>query len=301
MSAVLRVELQGGALAMVPVGGEALFTGLLDCPDGVLFGALERGRMLSRELRCAIRNGPEDVVSVEVSPASSPLFSVSSWSSSGATVLADLRFEAVGLARPHEGTVWVRSISGKTSTVSLSGSVKAPAPDESDLAASLTWNTNRIDLDIHIVRNERDPFTLGEDCHFADKNPDWGELGAPRDDCFLDRDATTGFGPEEANVFVAAEPRFDVYVMYHGYEVVFGERPTDATVQIFAKGDGPTVFTRTLESCGLLWHVASVTFSGGVAAVQSVDRIDDRFISNAAPCVVDAPCRRKTHPGAPEW
>ena len=57
------------------------------------------------------------------------------------------------------------------------------------------------DIDLHLVRPGGTPFDVsGDDCYYANKNPDWNILNDNTDDPFLDVDDIDGNGPEEINL-----------------------------------------------------------------------------------------------------
>lgn len=276
----LRLRWSGGAEVSIPVRADVQAPGQWSCPGEVDFGRVERGRVEARTVACSAAGGPvrlasaqlddEDMQEFELGPVTQP---------TGSTVEIPVTYSAFGLAGEDHSTLTLSATHGAAVQVALVGQTVAPPAGAADLSASLAWSTSHIDLDLHLVRSGAEPFARGDDCYWGDKNPDWGDPDRRFDDPFLDRDATAGLGPEEVNLTDAEESQYDLYVQYHDYESSRGDVPTTATLQITLR-DAPTQeFSRPLDRCGRLWHVARIVDG----ELQTVDVVDDRFRAFAAP------------------
>ncbi len=277
-----RAEFEfGPGVVPLPIEGRAVAPGRIECPEAVDFGSVLRGAEAVRMLNCSVVEGPVRVsaASVDEPFAVSGLTAVSE-------LQADLRFVALGFAGLRREALLLQTTHGSELSVDLTAEILPPEPGDGALTVELTWDANRLDLDLHVVRSGSDPFVQGDDCYWAAKNPSWGDEDDALDDPFLDRDATDGFGPEEFSLTRANEVRYDVYVQYYDYEEVFFERPTSASLSVTPLGGPTDTRERELSRCGLLWHAATVRFNGGSSSLEWVDVVDERFRSQA-----DAKCR----------
>ncbi len=138
---------------------------------------------------------------------------------------------------------------------------------EPSIRVKLSWDTNHTDVDLHFLRpngtyndfgSEQDP---GSDCFFANRNPDWGELGNPTDDPELDVDDVDGYGPENIYLEPGDEGTYTVVVYYysdHGYG------PSNAWVEVFIEGGRVRGFGPfRLNSTGARWNVCTIDWPGG--------------------------------------
>ena len=73
----------------------------------------------------------------------------------------------------------------------------------------MVWNTDGDDLDLHLLRGGG-IFGGEGDCHWLNRNPDWGVVDETLDDPRLDRDDLDGLGPE---IIVLARPAEDSYLI----------------------------------------------------------------------------------------
>ncbi|MFH1810873.1 MAG: choice-of-anchor D domain-containing protein [Pseudomonadota bacterium] len=100
----------------------------------------------------------------------------------------------------------------------------------------------------------------GLDCAYANRRPDWGNLGDPLDDPSLDVDDVRGRGPEVISLNGPVDGDYLVYAHFCNDRIV---EPTEATIDVFIKGAllfslGPV----RLASQGKLWLGAILTKSG---------------------------------------
>lgn len=275
----IELALSGGARVRVPVRGRVESAGEWACPDAFDFGALERGEVRTSVLTCEAEGGAVRTASVRLLAGSAPAFEIDRWTepAPGQAQIA-LRYAAFGLAGVEAATLRIETSHGTAVDVPVSAETRPPPPGAGALSATLTWDTTRVDLDLHLVRSGAEPFAPGEDCYWADKNPGWGEPDRFFDDPFLDRDATQGLEPEEVNLTQAGESRYDLYVQYHAFEALFEQRPATATVEVTLRDQAPVRRTRRLERCGSMWHVARIVDG----QLEWVDAVDDRFRELAA-------------------
>ncbi len=147
----------------------------------------------------------------------------------------------------------------------------APLPR---LHINLTWDQDASDLDVHLQRGGGAYGASPSDCYWGNRNPEWGVVGVVLDNPRLERDNTSGFGPE---VLGLVQPAADTYlVQVESYRLPTasggGLVPTTATVTIYLNGGGePGVnqltFTQTFTAEERYWQVAEVTASGTTLTV----------------------------------
>ena len=76
-----------------------------------------------------------------------------------------------------------------------------------DISITLTWSSTAADIDLHFIRPGGDFYDSPSDNCWCNSNPDWGVLGQPPDNPFLDRDDLRGPGPENINLLDPADGR----------------------------------------------------------------------------------------------
>ncbi len=112
------------------------------------------------------------------------------------------------------------------------------------LHVELNWSTAYGDADLHLLnvtRSHPNGWWTVDDCHWANRTPDWPPAGAPSNPT-LDIDDTNGFGPE--NITIDASPAAGTYtvgVHYFcsrslGAGAAPGDGPTTATVRVYCGG-----------------------------------------------------------------
>lgn len=135
------------------------------------------------------------------------------------------------------------------------------------LRVEMFWDTDRSDIDLHLLNPRATRWWSGDDCYFTncvagDDNPprlEWGAAGEG-DNPRLDIDDTNGFGPENTNIRTPAPGVYRVGVHYWG-----GIGPTqhNVTVQIYC-ADSDTVPRQVFGPVQLnrrgtdFWRVADV-------------------------------------------
>jgi hypothetical protein len=139
------------------------------------------------------------------------------------------------------------------------------------LHVELQWDTVYGDADVHLLNVTRvapDGWWTTDDCHYANRTPDWPPAGVAANPT-LDRDDTDGHGPE--NITVDDSPASGTYtvgVHYFcehsiGAGAAPGSGPTTATVRIYCDG----VLIATYGGIDLSstddWNtIATVTYPG---------------------------------------
>lgn len=139
-----------------------------------------------------------------------------------------------------------------------------------DVVVELIWDREVPDLDLHLMEGDAPLFSAG-DCHWANREPDFGEQGNPADDPYLVRDALKGYGPEEIVLSAPSAGRFHVAVVYSKAN---GPTPvqTKATVRVFFYGILAAEVSQVLQAPSDRWDVLTfdwpsrtITELGGVS------------------------------------
>jgi len=170
----------------------------------------------------------------------------------------------------------------------ISAAAAEADPTDQDIHISATWSRSDSDVDLHLVRpggsfipaggdvSVACPSSVnGDDCHYSDPCPDWGNIGEYTDDPYLDVDNIDGGpGSEEAiNLDNAASGRYSVYTYL--YPGTTGAGVTDVGVEVAVWVGGVQVEQYSvvlpsaqhyIEVCFIDWDAGigagNVTFSG---------------------------------------
>lgn len=140
-------------------------------------------------------------------------------------------------------------------------------PDE-ELHVELSWNTANADLDLHLMWEDAEFFSIPGDCNFCNAIPDWGVPLDTSDDPSLDIDARAGFGPENINVDTPVDGTYTVLVHYYEEH---GDASVLATVRVYAYGTLVYEDARTLDY-NYTWEVGQVNWPAGTVGVTDVYR-----------------------------
>lgn len=177
--------------------------------------------------------------------------------------VAELRVDAVG---DFAGSLVVVDADGLTSDPAPIGasvsSVAAP------LVATLTWNLDVVDFDIHLVNvSAGGAFHVAPfDCFNQSQSPDWGEPGALNDP-ELSGDVVDGFGPE--SISIESDTETATYRVMAQYFSDDGLGASTATIVV--KSHGTTIVDASREiSNGKVWDIATITATSGGAVASAV-------------------------------
>lgn len=139
-----------------------------------------------------------------------------------------------------------------------------------DVVIELVWDHELPDLDLHLLEGNALLFSDG-DCHFANRQPDFGVEGDNSDDPLLVRDALRGYGPEKIVFSQPPEGRFQVSVVYAKSNGPSNLRTT-ATLRLYIFGVLAAEVSQVLDTPSSRWDVLTfdwpsrtVTELGGVS------------------------------------
>ena len=136
------------------------------------------------------------------------------------------------------------------------------------LHIQLVWDRDVTDLDLHLLNpaGSVDPdgsagwFNTPNDCHWANRSPNWGDAGSVADNPSLDLDDISGYGPENLSL---AAPASGVYTVGVHYYCDHGLGPSLATVRIYCGGVLAAELAGVeLSSTGQLWQAATIQWPG---------------------------------------
>lgn len=279
-----ELHFDDGEPAVLVVRGTAVPAGLLTCDVQMIqFGAVPRGTTVERPVHCTASEGQFSLARIGTTPATPELFSIPNpplGLAPDRSLDFTVEFESQGLSATHAGMIEIAADHGAITRIALSGEVTPPPVGMTDLTISLRWDTALTDFDLHLVRNGSTPFDTGNDCYFAMKNPDWGQVNVPDDDPFLDRDATDGLGPEVINLGRSAEMFYDAYVHFYTYTAAQAP-PTQVTIEYGIRGGAAQSATLTMAACGSTWHVGRFRFDVSPPVFEPDTLITDDYRSRS--------------------
>lgn len=270
----LRVELVGRPRDEAPS---------LRCPAMALdLGSAPRGETLTGQVECERLEPGWTLVSWRLAPSSDEGFAVDGppLELGPNRVGIPIRFDALGAVGAWNGALDLVGPDAVENRIAVTASVAAPGPGQADLFLRLEWDRAEGDLDLHLVREGGRRFESDEDCHYGDKNPDWGESGRRLDDPFLDRDDRDGLGPEQLALIDAREAAYEVFVQFHDDTGVTAA-PT-ATLRWHTREGRSGALDRVLAQCGDGWHVGRFRREADGLHFDPVDGLDRAFADYAA-------------------
>ena len=263
---------------VVPLGD------VLCSPSRLDFGQVERGTTKTLPVACESRGGPVRLIGATVGGASNmfvvPTPPNTADLAAGQSFNIDVEFRPDGTPSVQNGLLTVQYNGGSgpsTVDVVLLGEVIPPPVTETAISVTLEWTTNGTDVDLHLVGPGGTLFDGATDCHFANSTPEWGVPGDTTDNPFLDRDDVDGYGPEQINLSVAANGRYDVYAHYWT-DSNLGN--TDASVQIHINGQLVDTRRRSSLRCSQEWHVGSIQWNNGVGTFPPSDAMSLSHVVN---------------------
>jgi hypothetical protein len=125
--------------------------------------------------------------------------------------------DPAGLQAAYTGNIRIISDDPDENPFDVPLSAETVPPNNSilDFEIILTWDADDTDVDLHLLRPSGALFDAPSDCCWCNSNPDWGVIGDPADDPFLDVDDIDGFGPENLNLRTAVSGNYPLVVHYY--------------------------------------------------------------------------------------
>ncbi len=142
--------------------------------------------------------------------------------------------------------------------------VAAPAQK---LLVEMFWDNAGTDIDLHVLRTTQSLlFTPPDDCHYQNRNPDWGVAGDTTDNPQFVRDALTGYGPEVFGYVNPIDTTYRILAVFQN-DLLNPMPASKVTVRVYLFGVLKAETSRTLDHTGAIWEVADVTWPSGDVAV----------------------------------
>lgn len=138
--------------------------------------------------------------------------------------------------------------------------------------AVLEWSGSA-DVDLHVIEAGSALFSP-RDCHFANRDVNFGAPGVATDDCVLIDDAVISPGPEQAGIVAPASGTFEVWA--HVFDLTGGNVDVTARVVLDDAATAALELGSGLSTDCAAWHVADITVAapGAAPTITPIDSID---------------------------
>jgi uncharacterized protein YfaP (DUF2135 family) len=146
-----------------------------------------------------------------------------------------------------------------------------------NIHVQLTWPQVGSDFDLHFIRPGGVYGAIPDDCHYRNRNPDWGVAGNTHDNPQLDVDCITACTIENIILEQAGNGVYTIKVHYFSDH---GHGPGSPRVRVWV-GNSQLSFGPQQMTNGQVWDVATVTWPAGQVSV--VDKVRDRLPGEAFP------------------
>jgi len=143
------------------------------------------------------------------------------------------------------------------------------------LAATLTWNTDVNDLDLHLIQETEGGGLFDEefDCHFQNLRPDWPPEDSLDGDPSLNHDELDGHGPETIELPVpTVGDQYRVLIHHFSDDVIVAD--SDAVVRIFENGQELGQYERNMLA-NQVWDVGIFDWTGASGSFQITDTLSE--------------------------
>lgn len=141
------------------------------------------------------------------------------------------------------------------------------------LNVNLTWDKGgRSDMDLHLLMPGVDVSRwnkIPDDCYWANRNPEWFDVGVTNDNPRLDLDDMDGYGPEVIQLLRPKNGRYTVGVNYFDDQ---GQGNSTATVKIICNGEEFT-FSKQNMARSSWWIVKDIIWDGEHCTVGEPTRV----------------------------
>lgn len=166
-------------------------------------------------------------------------------------------------------------------SASCRSTIRAEATE--GLRMEVIWNTDRTDMDSHMLPPTGMQWFSDEDCYYANcrSGRPWGGAGE-EDNPFLDIDDVDGFGPENINIMRPVDGTYRIAI-----DAFSGA--AEVTVRIYCGGStveprqvfGPVLITSARND---LWRVADVTITGTSCTITDLSSDGEPNIVDCSGC-----------------
>jgi len=128
-----------------------------------------------------------------------------------------------------------------------------------DIHVQLYWPLLGSDVDLHLIRPGGTYWSIPDDCHWRNMNPDWGVPGDPTDDPELDIDCITSCTLEN---IVLSRPVTGTYSVKVHYYSDHDLGPTTASVRVWVQGVRHDFAAYLVD--GQVWSVCTIDWPSKV-------------------------------------
>lgn len=288
LSPIARFHTDADVITDLPISGEAVRAGALSCDTSrVEFGTVARGATARSPIQCDVTGGAYTLASLGPVPSEEGL-TIESASAGPGSRLTRLTFDVVyragGLPRELNTNVEIVAAAGQRISIPVHATVVPPPPGQAALTLALSWTAANTDIDLHLVRAGSAPFEAPHDCHFGAKTLDWNVVGDDRDDPFLDQDDTLGPGTEQITMLQGGGGSYEVWAQYYAHPAG-APNAVDVELRYQLAGGAMGLRSRTLNTCGNMWHVGTIRFDQQPASFTPVDSETNLYASQTDRCL----------------
>jgi len=149
----------------------------------------------------------------------------------------------------------------------------------------ITWDKDGTDVDLHLIQNDGEFYSVPDDCTNCNPTPDWGVIGESMDDPTLTVDDRDGLGPERINI--PSEPADGDYRIIAHYFESDGLGDTVVNMNLYIGGELRFRKSRQL-SRNDAWDIGVLRWEGDQGA----------FIETPNNAAIFIPERRRCDDGA---
>jgi hypothetical protein len=189
-----------------------------------------------------------------------------------------------------EYTVSLNVLDGAGSEACSIPTVNIIAKPGEDIAVEMFWDTpgdsdqtdegigRGTDVDLHFLHVGRGCWNaIPWDCHWRNKQPEWGVPGTITDNPGLDLDDTDGAGPENVNL---NNPETATYRVGAEYYDDHGYGPSNVTIRVYVFGSIVFERSRNMPTSKFFWEVADIEWPAGLVT----------YLDRTYPAISAAPC-----------
>jgi hypothetical protein len=288
LSPIVRFHTDADVITELPIRGDAVRAGALSCDTNRIdFGPVTRGSTIRTSIRCDVTGGAYTLASVSLVPTAEGMAieNASAGPDARLTQLTfDVSFRANGLPRAVSSSVEILAAAGQRVSIPINTSVVPPPVGQAALTLTLSWTAPNTDIDLHLVRAGNNPFAAPHDCHFGAKTLDWNLIGDDRDDPFLDQDDTLGPGTEQITMLDGGSGSYEVWVQYYAHPAG-APNAVDVELSYQLTGGAMGLRTRTLNTCGNMWHVGTIRFDQQPPTFTAADTETNVYASETDRCL----------------
>jgi len=150
--------------------------------------------------------------------------------------------------------------------------VRFTASPSAELHIQLVWDHPDADLDLHLVRDDGEPFNHEFDTYFSNRFPEWypDEDNNPS----LDADDARGYGPENINLKTPLPGSRWKVLSHYWSKQTDGDPYTVASMRIYAKGQLVADLQESFDDDQVLWEAVEIVWPEEEDALPQVNQLN---------------------------